>query len=108
MLLLLAELHATTATRDEVARLLEGLAQLARTEPGCIAYTLHRRQEDPCAFVLYELYADRAACDAHLGSAPVQAVLERFGSLLATAPRIAFCDTVAGHGSPFEVVRRGG
>lgn len=107
MLLLLAELQATTTTRDEVAAALEGLAQLARREPGCIAYTLHRRQDDPCAFVLYELYADRAACDAHLGSAPVQDVLERFATQLAAAPRIVFCDTVAGHGSPFEVPRKG-
>lgn len=108
MLLLLAELQATPATCGEVASALEGLAQLARKEPGCIAYTLHRRQDDPCAFVLYELYADRAACDAHLGSAPVQAVLGRFGTLLAAAPRIAFCDPVAGHGTQFEVAHQGG
>lgn len=102
MLLLLAELSATPSTRAQVAAALEGLAGQARAEAGCIAYTLHQRQDDPCAFVLYELYADRAACDAHLASPAVQSVLARFDTLLAAPPRISFCDTVAGHGRQFS------
>jgi quinol monooxygenase YgiN len=102
MLLLLAELAATPSTRGDLVAALEALARLAGTEPGCIAYTLHARQDDPCALVLYELYADRAACDAHLESAPVQSLLARFDSLLAAPPRISFCDTVTGHGRLFS------
>lgn len=101
MLLLLAELAATPSTRADLIAGLETLARLARAEPGCIAYTLHARQDDPCALVLYELYADRAACDAHLASAPVQSLLARFDTLLAAPPRISFLDTLAGHGRPF-------
>lgn len=102
MLLLLAELTATPSTFSEVASALEGLARLASAEPGCLAYTLHRRQDEPCSLVLYELYADRAACDAHLASEPVQALLARFDALLAAPPRISFCDTMAGHGRQFS------
>ncbi|CDX25030.1 hypothetical protein MPLB_630016 [Mesorhizobium sp. ORS 3324] len=47
-----------------------------------IPSAVHRRKEDPNAFVVYELYRDAGACDAHLASPPVKQALERFETLL--------------------------
>ena len=98
MFLLLAELNAKPSAANEVAELLTGLVSVARSEPGNLVYAVHRQHDNPDAFVLYELYKDRAACDAHLAAAPVQQVLQRFETLLLGPPRIVFCDTVATSG----------
>ncbi|MEV6300520.1 putative quinol monooxygenase [Actinoplanes sp. NPDC051861] len=39
-----------------------------RDEPGNLEYVVHVDAEDPAAFVLYEVYADRAGFDAHAAS----------------------------------------
>lgn len=98
MLLLLAELNARPAVAEEVAGILVKLAAHAQGEAGTLVYAVHRQQENRNAFLLYELYRDRAACDAHLASAPVQQALQRFDALLAGPPRIVFCDMVAAAG----------
>jgi quinol monooxygenase YgiN len=98
MLLLLAELNAKPSAAEEVEGILRGLVDVTRRENGNLAYAVHRQQADRNAFVLYELYKDRAACDVHLASEPVQQALKRFDALLAAAPRIVFCDTVSAAG----------
>jgi quinol monooxygenase YgiN len=98
MFLLLAELAAKPAAANDVESILKNLADVARSESGNLVYAVHRQCEDPQRFVLYELYKDRAACDAHLASAPVQQALQRFEHLLDAPPRIVYCDTVAAAG----------
>ncbi|BEL02443.1 putative quinol monooxygenase [Actinoplanes sichuanensis] len=39
-----------------------------RTEPANLAYVVHADTEDANAFVLYEVYADRAGFEAHAAS----------------------------------------
>lgn len=41
------------------------LAEIRRHEPGTLVYTTHRVADSPTSRVFYELYADRAAFDAH-------------------------------------------
>lgn len=98
MFLLLAELNAKPSAAAEVEDILRRLVDVARNEVGCVFYAVHRQQESPNAFVLYELYRDRAACDEHLGSEPVQKALLRFEPLLMAPPRIVLCDTVSTSG----------
>jgi quinol monooxygenase YgiN len=95
MLLLLAELHAKPEARAEVEGLLRQLVEVARTEPGNIVYAVHQQQTQPDSFVLYELYRDRTACEAHLIRPPVQQALQRFEALLQMPPRIVFADALA-------------
>lgn len=44
-----------------VARTLEGI----RAEPGTLVYVVHIPEDEPLVRVFYELYADRAAFEAH-------------------------------------------
>lgn len=95
MLLLLAELQAHSAARDEVKSLLEKLVVSTQEEPGNIFYALHQQQAQPDIFMVYELYRDQAACDTHLQSAPLKAALQRMETLLAQPPKITFGNMVA-------------
>jgi quinol monooxygenase YgiN len=46
-------LHARTSLRDE---------------PGCLAFRPHQDRADPTRFLMYEIYADEAAMEAHRAS----------------------------------------
>jgi len=57
---------------DEAARFREAIVANARasrdTEPGCRQFDVCGPADDPAAIFLSEVYADRAAFDAHLAS----------------------------------------
>jgi (4S)-4-hydroxy-5-phosphonooxypentane-2,3-dione isomerase len=58
---------------DMVEAFLEAMAENSRAsrrdEPGCLRFDVHRDNDDPNHFVLYELYADeRAFTEAHRGA----------------------------------------
>lgn len=41
------------------------LPEIKRQEPGTLVYAIHRIESEPLVRTFYELYADRAAFDAH-------------------------------------------
>ena len=100
MRVLLAELNARPDTAETVAALLHSLADHTRSEPGNLIYGVHRAPETPEQFLVYELYRDPAACEAHLAAEPVQRVLQRFESLLAAPPTVRFFDALTVVGLP--------
>lgn len=53
----------------EVAAALERLQASSLQESGCREYRVHREVDAPRSFLLYELYDDPAAYEAHLDSA---------------------------------------
>jgi autoinducer 2-degrading protein len=58
---------------DMVEAFLETIGETSRAsrrdEPGCLRFDVHRDNDDPNHFVLYELYADeRAFTEAHRGA----------------------------------------
>jgi quinol monooxygenase YgiN len=61
--------RAATAFDDLVART---TPQIERLEPGTLAYLVHSVPDQPLTRVFYELYADRAAFDAHEGQPHVK------------------------------------
>jgi quinol monooxygenase YgiN len=66
---LYAEFTAKPGQGDAVAKLLLGLTELVRAEPGCVIFDPHRREAAPNEFFVYEVYRDAAAFQAHI-SAP--------------------------------------
>jgi len=52
-----------------IESVLRQLADEVRTEPGNLAFTVHRRREDPDEFLLYEIYKDEGAFAAHRATA---------------------------------------
>ena len=64
-----AEMRAAKGKGDRLATLLvEQAAAIREQEPGCLLYRPHRCVRDPDLFMLYEMYVDDTAFDAHLNS----------------------------------------
>lgn len=101
MFLLLVEMRARPGAAPELAALLSGLLAVARTEPDTLIYALHRQQAELDAFVLYELYRDRAAWQTHCAGKAVQDAMRQFERLLVAPPRLVCCDTFGIGGTAF-------
>ena len=64
----LAWWRAQRGCGTELEPLLATMQQSARKEPGCHEYEVHRSQDDPDTFLLYEVYRDADAYAAHAAS----------------------------------------
>lgn len=64
-LTLLAILSAKPGQEAELGRRLELLVAPTRMEAGCIEYKLHRSNEDPAQWMLFENWVSHEALDAH-------------------------------------------
>jgi NAD(P)-dependent dehydrogenase (short-subunit alcohol dehydrogenase family) len=70
-----------TARPNQAETLGEGLAALiapTAAEAGSLGYTLHRDNNDPNVWILYETWASRADFDAHFEQPYTRAMLDRF------------------------------
>ena len=64
-LCLTVTLRIRQGAEEEASRHLRELARQTRQEPGNLVYNAHRSLEDPQRFLIYELYRDEAALEAH-------------------------------------------
>lgn len=83
MYTIIGTLTDRTETREELASLLMALVAPTRAEAGCINYDFHVDAADPCVFVFYENWTDRAALDAHLAMPHLQPLVSQLDRLLA-------------------------
>lgn len=83
MYTIIGTVTARPETREELATLLEAQVAPTRAEAGCINYDFHVDAADPCVFVFYENWADRAALDAHLAMPHLQPLFSQLERLLA-------------------------
>ncbi|WP_157644290.1 putative quinol monooxygenase [Bradyrhizobium sp. WSM2793] len=95
MYLLLAEMTARQSATAEVEHILRSLVEMTRDEPDTVTYNAHRHQHDASRFLVYELYKDRGACDAHLSRDPIKGLIARLQPLLVAPPHISCCTTIA-------------
>ncbi|GAB6876899.1 putative quinol monooxygenase [Thermaerobacter litoralis] len=65
MVVLVAEYRAKPGMGDRVEAALREMIRLTRQEPGCRLYQVNRSVDDPDRFLLYEVYEDEAALEAH-------------------------------------------
>jgi len=73
-----AQLRAAPGKGDALAALLTEQCGVVRaTEPGCLAYRLHRATGDSDLFLFYEASVDDAAFDAHRRSPHLAAFRKR-------------------------------
>jgi quinol monooxygenase YgiN len=57
--------RAKAGEEGRIARIIETMTPLSRSEPGCLMYQPHRSIEDPRLFFLYEVYRDEGGYQAH-------------------------------------------
>jgi quinol monooxygenase YgiN len=84
-----------------VTRTAPGISEL---EPGTLVYATHGVEGEPLARVFYEVYADRAAFEAHEEQPHVKAFLAERGQYLAST-RVEFLTDGLAKGLP-DGVRR--
>ena len=66
-LVILVQFHVKAEHLVRFKELIEVNAQASvRDEPGCLQFDVAHDQADPCKVLLYEIYRDAAAFDAHL------------------------------------------
>ena len=80
----IARYRALEGRADEVAAELAPYADIVRQEAGCVSFDVNRSLDDDHEFVLYEVYADQEALDAHRESEHFAAIaMARIVPLLA-------------------------
>ena len=94
-LTVLARFKAKEGKETDVLRAITSLIAPTKAEEGCINYDLHRAQNDPGLFVLYETWRNRQDLDSHLATPYLQAFLEQAPELLAEPVDISFWDMLA-------------
>ena len=62
---LVARWVAKEGKEERVLEVLEELAPASRAEPGCLHYQPCRDRDDPRRFLIFEIYADEQAIQAH-------------------------------------------
>lgn len=83
MYTIIGTVTARPETSDELHALLQAQVAPTRAEAGCINYDFHVDAADPCVFVFYENWTDRAALDAHLAMPHLQPLFLQLDRLLA-------------------------
>jgi len=81
-LTLIAFIRAKKGMGDELGRRLWTLVEPARAEPGNINYDLHRSNEDPDVWVLYENWKDASDLTAHFELAYMKAFVAALPEVL--------------------------
>jgi quinol monooxygenase YgiN len=85
--------------RDEAFAAFGKLIAAAESEPGTLHYAMHADAADPNAIWFYEVYADQAAFDAHVGSETMAEIGKVAGELLAGPPEMHQLDIVRSAGA---------
>ena len=83
MYTIIGTVTARPETREELASLLMAQVAPTRAEAGCINYDFHIDAANPCVFVFYENWTDRAALDAHLAMPHLKPLFLQLDRLLA-------------------------
>ncbi len=77
-----AHVKARPGAEREVEEGLRALVAQSRAEKGCLSYDLHRSEDDPCLFLLYENWESEEALQDHLLTTHVQDALKEVAPLL--------------------------
>lgn len=86
-----------TARPDTAAALGEGLKALIEPtlrEAGALGYVLHRDNDDPTVWILYETWRSPADLEAHFEQPYTKAMLARFPDLLAREMELTYATAI--------------
>lgn len=79
---LVAFLRARPDKAEQLGAWLLSLVERSRAEPACINYDVHRSDEDPTLFVMYENWTGRAGLERHFEMPYMQEIMAALPGLL--------------------------
>ncbi|WP_323141893.1 putative quinol monooxygenase [Massilia phyllosphaerae] len=94
-LTVIATMRAKPGKEADLHEHLLSLVPQTRTEAGCIDYDLHRLQDDPSVFVMYENWVDRGELDKHLQMPYMRAFGAALPDLLRSPLELQMLDTLS-------------
>jgi quinol monooxygenase YgiN len=94
-LTVIATMRAKPGKEADLQEHLLRLVPQTRTEAGCIDYDLHRLQDDPSVFVMYENWVDRGELDKHLQMPYMRAFGAALPDLLRSPLELQLLDTLS-------------
>ncbi|WP_372395620.1 putative quinol monooxygenase [Azospirillum sp. HJ39] len=92
---LVAYLVATEGEEQALANAIADIVPAVLEEPGCLGYAAHVIRDVPGTVVMYEVWENRAALDAHLSGANFASLSALFKTLLSEPPRIDLLRRIA-------------
>ena len=95
MLIVIGSATAAPGRRDELVAATRTVAAATRGDAGCLAYSFAADVEDENRILSIEMWADRAALDAHLAHAHTQDFLAVAPGLVAGEPVMSFHEVPA-------------
>lgn len=75
--------------------LLRSFVAPARADPGCLCYDLHRVQDDPNSFIIFDGRADQNALERHFTDTHVARTLKALEPLLAETSNVKVCERIS-------------
>ncbi len=94
-MIITARLKAKEGKQHKMEALLTDMVKKVATEPGALAYTVHRSIVDPTLFMIYEKYVDKEAFSFHKDSPHFAALGGALGELLDGAPDLQIWEEIA-------------
>lgn len=79
----LAFIRAQSGKSDALGRALLALVAPSRAEPGCGTYDVHRSNDDPDLWMVYETWASAADLEAHFALPHMQGFVAQIPTLVA-------------------------
>lgn len=79
----IAHIRARAGKEPEAEQVLAGLIKPTQNEPGCLAYDLFTRPDNPGCYMFIETWKNREALTTHLQQPHVRAFISRSDELLA-------------------------
>lgn len=94
------KLTTAEGKREEALAALGKLVVATEDEPGTLEYRMHTEANDPNVIWFYELYADKAAFETHIGSPTMAEVMGSLGGLLDGPADMRQLEIVRAKGAP--------
>lgn len=94
-MIVVAKLKAKNGEEAKMEEALKGMVAKVAQEEGTLTYTLHRSQNDPTLFLLYEAYTDAEAFKHHSSTPYFKELFGTLQPLLDGAPQIEMYSEVA-------------
>jgi quinol monooxygenase YgiN len=95
-MIVVARIKARAGEETAMEEALRGMVTKVAEEAGTLAYTLHRLQNDPTQFLLYEKYTDADAFKHHASTPYFKELFATLKPLLDGSPQIDMYTEIVG------------
>ncbi len=95
MIVVHAEVFAQVPQREAARAAMLAAESGAREEPGCVSYDFSEALVEPGRFLAVEVWADRAALDAHFAGASFERYQQEIGPLLVRDSEVRIYEVVS-------------